>query len=40
VPDAKPIWLYREQLARAGAAEKLFARFDLSDETPNAAKTF
>jgi transposase, IS5 family len=28
VPDAKPIWLYREQLARAGAAEKLFARFD------------
>src|SRR5262249_32314967 len=28
VPDAKTIWLYREQLARAGAAEKLFARFD------------
>ena len=25
---AKTIWLYREQLARAGAAEKLFARFD------------
>ena len=28
VPDAKTIWLYREQLARAGAAEQLFARFD------------
>ena len=28
VPDAKTIWLYREQLARAGAAEKLFAQFD------------
>ena len=28
VPDAKTIWLFREQLARAGAAEKLFARFD------------
>ena len=28
VPDAKTIWLYREQLARAGTAEKLFARFD------------
>lgn len=28
VPDAKTIWLYREQLARAGAVEKLFARFD------------
>jgi transposase, IS5 family len=28
VPDAKTIWLHREQLARAGAAEKLFARFD------------
>ena len=28
VPDAKTIWLYREQLARAGATEKLFARFD------------
>jgi transposase, IS5 family len=27
VPDAKTIWLYREQL-RAGATEKLFARFD------------
>jgi transposase, IS5 family len=29
VPDAKTIWLYREQLARVGAAEKLFARFDV-----------
>ena len=28
VPDAKTIWLFREQLARAGAAEPLFARFD------------
>jgi transposase len=28
VPDAKTIWLYREQLARAGAAERLFAQFD------------
>jgi len=28
VPDAKTIWLYREQLARAGAVERLFARFD------------
>src|SRR5919204_412657 len=28
VPDAKTLWLYREQLARAGAAERLFARFD------------
>jgi transposase, IS5 family len=28
VPDAKTIWLYREQLARVGAVEKLFARFD------------
>ena len=28
VPDAKTIWLYREQLARAGAAERLFAGFD------------
>ena len=28
VPDAKTIWLYREQLARAGAAERLFGRFD------------
>ena len=28
VPDAKTIWLFREQLARAGATERLFARFD------------
>src|ERR1700758_1445167 len=28
VPDAKTIWLYREHLARAGAAERLFTRFD------------
>ena len=28
VPDAKTIWLFREQLVRAGAMEKLFARFD------------
>src|SRR6516162_11216243 len=28
VPDAKTIWLYREQLSRAGAAERLFALFD------------
>jgi transposase, IS5 family len=28
VPDAKTLWLFREQLTRAGAIEKLFARFD------------
>lgn len=28
VPDAKTIWLYREQLVRAGAFDRLFARFD------------
>jgi IS5 family transposase len=28
VPDAKTIWLFREQIVRAGAMEKLFARFD------------
>jgi transposase, IS5 family len=28
VPDAKTIWLFREQLARAGAMEDLFSRFD------------
>src|SRR5215471_15463891 len=28
VPDAKPVWLYPEQLARAGAVERLFKRFD------------
>lgn len=30
VPDAKTIWLYREQLVRAGAFDRLFARFDRS----------
>src|SRR6201995_4463672 len=28
VPDAKTIWLYREQLARAGALQRAFDRFD------------
>jgi transposase, IS5 family len=28
VPDAKTIWLFREQLVRAGVVERLFARFD------------
>jgi IS5 family transposase len=28
VPDAKTIWLYREQLKRAGAIDTLFRRFD------------
>jgi IS5 family transposase len=28
VPDAKTIWLFREQLVRASAMEKLFDRFD------------
>jgi IS5 family transposase len=28
VPDAKTIWLFREQLARVGAFDRLFARFD------------
>jgi IS5 family transposase len=28
VPDAKTIWLYREQLNRAGAIDTLFRRFD------------
>ena len=28
VPDAKTIWLFREQLTKAGAIERLFARFD------------
>jgi transposase len=28
VPDAKTVWLFREQLVRAGAVERLFARFD------------
>jgi transposase, IS5 family len=28
VPDPKPIWLFREQLTRAGAIQRLFERFD------------
>jgi transposase, IS5 family len=28
VPDAKTVWLFREQLTRAGAVERLFERFD------------
>ena len=28
VPDAKTLWLFREQLTRAGAVERMFARFD------------
>ena len=28
VPDAKTVWLFREQLTRAGAIEELFAAFD------------
>ena len=28
MPDAKTIWLFREQLTRAGAIERLFRRFD------------
>ena len=28
VPDAKTVWLYREQLAQAGVIEELFATFD------------
>jgi IS5 family transposase len=28
VPDAKTIWLLREQLTKAGAVERLFTRFD------------
>jgi IS5 family transposase len=28
VPDAKTIWLYREQLTRAGALQRAFDRFD------------
>jgi IS5 family transposase len=28
VPDAKTVWLYREQLTHSGAVERLFARFD------------
>jgi len=29
VPDAKTIWLFREELGRAGLAKRLFKRFDL-----------
>ncbi len=32
VPDAKTIWLFREQLGAAGLVEKLFARFDVELE--------
>jgi IS5 family transposase len=28
VPDAKTLWLFREQLTRAEAIERLFSRFD------------
>src|SRR3546814_801157 len=28
VPDAKPLWLYREALTQAGAVEGLFSQFD------------
>jgi IS5 family transposase len=28
IPDAKTVWLYREQLKRVGAIESLFRRFD------------
>ena len=28
VPDAKTVWLYREQLTQAGAIEALFEDFD------------
>ena len=28
VPDAKTIWLFREELREAGAIERLFGRFD------------
>jgi hypothetical protein len=28
VPDAKTLWLFREQLTRAGAIERLFPSFD------------
>jgi transposase, IS5 family len=34
VPDAKTIWLYREQLARAGAAERTGGRPHLRNHTP------
>ena|GEM_PF-4216269 len=28
MPDAKTLWLFREQLVRHGLIDKLFARFD------------
>jgi transposase, IS5 family len=28
VPDAKTVWLFRDQLTRTGASGRLFARFD------------
>ncbi len=28
VPDARTVWLYREQLAQAGAVEQILADFD------------
>jgi IS5 family transposase len=34
-PDAKTIWLYREQLTRAGALARLFARFDAVPDRGN-----
>jgi IS5 family transposase len=33
VPDARTIWLFREKLAKAGAIEGLFARFDAALRT-------
>ncbi len=36
VPDAKTIWLYREQLTPAGALARLFACFDAM-RSPSAA---
>jgi len=39
VPDAKTIWLFREQLTEAGMAEKLFRRFErVLEESGFAAK--
>jgi IS5 family transposase len=39
VPDAKTIWLFREQLTEAGLAEKLFRRFEtVLEESGFAAK--
>jgi IS5 family transposase len=33
VPDAKTVWLFREQLTQAGALERRFARFDAALRT-------